>query len=227
MKSVIVFAEEPVVGIGLRAVLGDGSEFEPVAVCRSATELVHAASQFHPDLVLYVLTPETDLSLLQELRSAAPQCQIVLLAREITSSFASQAIELGARALLSTTSSPESLQQCLHLASTGQICVDKSLSEEMLQSRSIKLSPRQGELVGLLVRGLRNKEIAAAMGVTEGTIKAYLTTLFEKVGAKDRFELALFGLKNLNYVREDGDQRVRKHEPLHSLVRPRMERTRT
>jgi predicted transcriptional regulator len=56
-------------------------------------------------------------------------------------------------------------------------------------------------LLGLLVQGLKNREIAAEMGISEGTVKAYLTTLFEKVGARDRFELALYGLKNLRNVR--------------------------
>ena len=47
------------------------------------------------------------------------------------------------------------------------------------------------------MQGLKNKEIAAALGIAEGTVKAYLTALFEKVGARDRFELALFGLKTV------------------------------
>jgi hypothetical protein len=49
----------------------------------------------------------------------------------------------------------------------------------------------------LLTEGLRNKEIAARMSITEGTAKAYLSRLFEKTGASDRFELAMFALKNL------------------------------
>jgi DNA-binding CsgD family transcriptional regulator len=67
------------------------------------------------------------------------------------------------------------------------------------------LSKRQSELVGLLTQGLKNKEIASALGISEGTVKAYLTTLYEKVGARDRFELALFGLKNLGGRRENSN----------------------
>jgi hypothetical protein len=51
--------------------------------------------------------------------------------------------------------------------------------------------------VRLLAQGLKNKEIATCLGITEGTVKVYLSHLFKKVGAKDRFELALFGLKNM------------------------------
>jgi len=65
----------------------------------------------------------------------------------------------------------------------------------------VALSRRQTQLLSLLVQGLKNREIATELGISEGTVKAYLTTLFEKVGARDRFELALYGLKNLINVR--------------------------
>jgi two-component system nitrate/nitrite response regulator NarL len=74
--------------------------------------------------------------------------------------------------------------------------MERSLSTNLLNRRPLSLSRRQSQLLSLLVQGLKNKEIAASLGISEGTVKAYLTTLFEKVGAKDRFELALFGLKN-------------------------------
>jgi hypothetical protein len=48
----------------------------------------------------------------------------------------------------------------------------------------------------LLSQGLKNKEIGAALTISEGTVKVYLSRLFQKVGAKDRFELALYGLRN-------------------------------
>src|SRR6185369_6799642 len=48
-----------------------------------------------------------------------------------------------------------------------------------------------------LSQGLKNKEIATTLMISEGTVKVYLSRLFQKVGVKDRFELALFGLKNL------------------------------
>src|SRR5271170_8403815 len=80
--------------------------------------------------------------------------------------------------------------------------MEGSLTMNLLHNRPVSLSKRQSELVGLLTQGLKNKEIAAALGISEGTVKAYLTTLFEKVGAKDRFELALFGMRNLGNVHE-------------------------
>src|SRR6185503_15843601 len=61
----------------------------------------------------------------------------------------------------------------------------------------VALTQREGQLVSLLSQGLKNKEIAVTLMIGEGTVKVYLSRLFRKVGVKDRFELALFGLKNL------------------------------
>ena len=79
--------------------------------------------------------------------------------------------------------------------------MERSLANTLLNSRPVALSRRQTQLLGLLVQGLKNREIATEMGIAEGTVKAYLTTLFEKVGARDRFELALYGMKTLRNVR--------------------------
>ena len=53
-------------------------------------------------------------------------------------------------------------------------------------TRAIRLSRREGQLVSLLAQGLKNKEIATCLDITEGTVKVYLSKLFQKVGAKDR-----------------------------------------
>jgi DNA-binding CsgD family transcriptional regulator len=61
----------------------------------------------------------------------------------------------------------------------------------------VSLTKRESQLVSLLSQGLKNKEIASTLTISEGTVKVYLSRLFQKVGVKDRFELALYGLRNL------------------------------
>ena len=63
----------------------------------------------------------------------------------------------------------------------------------------VNLTYRESQLVALLAHGYPNKEIAACLGISTGTVKVYLSTLFKKTGAKDRFELALLGMKNSLY----------------------------
>ena len=59
--------------------------------------------------------------------------------------------------------------------------------------RKISLTPREREIVSLLRQGMRNKQIAGEMGITEGTVKIYLFRLFHKLGVRNRFELARCG----------------------------------
>jgi DNA-binding CsgD family transcriptional regulator len=66
-----------------------------------------------------------------------------------------------------------------------------------IRAKTINLTLREGQLVTLLAQGMKNKEIATALYLSEGTVKVYLSRLFQKTGAKDRFELALHGVKNL------------------------------
>jgi DNA-binding NarL/FixJ family response regulator len=74
--------------------------------------------------------------------------------------------------------------------------MDKNLSGKTLYSHVTPLTQREAQLVNFLRNGLKNKEIARALGITEGTVKGHLTRLFRKVGVRNRFELALFGLRN-------------------------------
>lgn len=201
--SVLVSTDEPLVEVGVKAFLGPDPEINLLDVCRSHPALLQAASRFQADVVVCGLSREMELTGIRELQSIAPSAHIVLWARELSTELAHQAVELGVRGFLSTTASPEHFRECLQIAARGELWMESSLTMNLLNNRPVSLSKRQSELVGLLTQGLKNKEIATALGISEGTVKAYLTTLYEKVGARDRFELALFGLKNLGGRREN------------------------
>ncbi len=76
----------------------------------------------------------------------------------------------------------------------------QEVTASLLNRRFCKLTAREAELVTLLASGLRNKEIAYALGITEGTVKVYLSKLFSKIGVSDRFELALFALRTIGLL---------------------------
>jgi DNA-binding NarL/FixJ family response regulator len=196
MVSVLTSTNEPIVEVGLRALFDADSDFSLLHVCGTHSETAAWAKSHQPDLILYGLTLDTDLTAIEELRWIARESSIVFWCREIPPALAHQLVGLGVKGFLDTKAPLETVRDCLRMTSAGQIWMENTLSMSLLNLRPIKLSPRQRQLIGLLVRGLKNKEIALTLGISEATVKAYLTTLFEKVGAKDRFELALFGLKN-------------------------------
>jgi two-component system, NarL family, nitrate/nitrite response regulator NarL len=196
-KTVLISTDEPMVEIGINTLLGSDLHFNLLGIFRNLPDLLAAAQLHQPDVVVCGLSRETDLASIHELRSLAPQSAIVLWAREVSAEMAHQAVEQGVLGFLSTTSSSTHFRECLRTAARGELWMEGSLTMSLLHNRPISLSKRQSELISLLVQGLKNKEIATALGISEGTVKAYLTTLYEKVGARDRFDLALYGLRNM------------------------------
>jgi len=216
--TILAFADEPVLQIGLASVIANDPGFRMVGASATVAQLASVSQQHQPHVILYSLSLDPELTQVSVVRRASPESAIVLWAREFSTELAHQAMEMGVQGFLSTTAAPDTMLECLRFAATGEMWMERSLANLLLHSRPVALSRRQTQLLGLLVQGLKNREIAAEMGISEGTVKAYLTTLFEKVGARDRFELALYGLKTLRNVREaqaERDQRMKSH------VRPR------
>jgi len=206
MASVLLYSNEPVLARGFLAVAGGVPGFESCEVCQSPAELVERASmETRPDVLLIDLTPEVTFGLLTQLRRDLPLCRIVLWVRAISTELAYQAMELGIRGILRKTLPAELLVKCLAKVSEGELWFDKGLTASFLSAKTVTLTKRESQLVSLLSQGLKNKEIATTLSISEGTVKVYLSRLFQKVGVKDRFELALYGLRNLqNMSREPG-----------------------
>jgi len=210
--TVLLFSDEPVQQLGLQAVLGDRPEFTFLGFRATHSEVTAAVAQLHPHAVIFSVTLDPELSLLHEFRRIAPATAVILTAREFTPEMAHRGMELGVRGFLSSTVSPDVIRECVLLCAGGQLWMERGLYNSLLDSRPVPLSRRQSELLGLLIQGLKNREIAISMGISEGTVKAYLTKLFEKVGARDRFELALYGLKHIRTAPEaelERDSRIR------------------
>jgi DNA-binding NarL/FixJ family response regulator len=153
--------------------------------------------QHKPELLLIDLTSDVNFAVLSSLHQIARQARIVLWVHAISTELALQAMSLGIRGILRKTLPTETLVRCLTRVNEGELWFEKALTDSIMTARRYSLTRREGQLVTLLAQGLKNKEIATALNISEGTVKVYLSRLFQKLGVKDRFELALYGLKNL------------------------------
>ena len=200
--TIVVFSDEPILVRGLQAELRDRSVFTSTTYVTGVGAVMEAIRDCAPSVLLLDFTPDIHMGILRELRKEAPSTHIVLWTRSISAEVAYQAIELGVRGVAQKTLPAGKLVECVSAVAEGELWLDKALTMTLLTSKPVKLTPREGELVGLLAQGLKNKEIAARLNISEGTVKVYLSRLFEKVGAKDRFELALFGVRNMRNVED-------------------------
>ena len=164
-----------------------------------------------PDILLMDFDSEQDLEAVTRVLARAPRVNIVLWAHHPSVEMAYQAMNLGVRGVLRKTLSPESTVRCLQKVASGETWFEKDLTAGFTEGRGVSLTPRESELVTLLSQGLKNKEISAALSITEATVRVYLSALFRKVGVKDRYELALFGLRNMasRMSADIGDPKVR------------------
>jgi DNA-binding NarL/FixJ family response regulator len=168
-----------------------------VIECPDVNGLLSLAGEHKPQLILIDADNDMDLVLNGTLKAAAPDAGLILWVDRVSREFVQQAIGFGVRGVLRKNAAPDLYMQCFDRVGANELWLENELSQKLLCMRTVRLSPREKQLVGLLTQGLRNKEIAGRMNITEGTAKVYLSRLFDKTGAGDRFELAMYVLQNL------------------------------
>jgi two-component system, NarL family, nitrate/nitrite response regulator NarL len=192
-----LYTVQPFVGRGLAAVLSSRPEFE-LAVCVGDHErALESLRQSSPDVAIAYLTSGISLAELRELRAANTRAPLMLWGEGLGGEFVFQAMQLGIRGVLPGSTSIEDLLSALERAHRGELCFETSVMESMLLQKRVVLSPRETQIVSLVAQGLKNKEIAYTLGLSEGTVKVYLSRIFRKLDMNDRLDLALYGLKNL------------------------------
>jgi len=197
MKRIYLYSDQPILAKGLEAVLKATGRFQFAGSFSALPELLERLEEDTPDILVLDMTPELTFGVLSDIKRVVRESKLVLWVNSISTELAFQAMGLGVRGILRKSLPAEMQLKCLQKVDDGDLWFEKALTDSFLSSQRVTLSRREGQLITLLSCGLKNKEIAFELHITEGTVKVYLSRLFEKVGVKDRFELALFALKNL------------------------------
>jgi two-component system, NarL family, nitrate/nitrite response regulator NarL len=214
MVHVVVYSDQPILAAGLESLIATDPVLGLDACCSTISALKAHLFKESPDLAVVDLTPQIRGTVLSELQNSAPQCKLILWTSSIAADFALQALTIGVRGVLRKTLPVEAHRQCLHRVYSGELWFEKSLTDSFRAGKRVSLTGRESQLVALLSRGLKNKEISTELGITEGTVKVYLSHLFQKSGAKDRFDLALQGLRSFGL----GGMPAEGQGRLHSLM---------
>jgi len=205
MTRVLVADDDPLTAAGIEVLLAS-SNFQIVGIARSGTEVLDTLAGVRPEiLVLDIRMPErSGLEVLRTLRARGDARPVILLTGSINDQDAREAMELGVNGLVIKATAPRDLLICLDAVSRGRRWFDQEVMQramDLTQSPGRErdpleqLSPRERGIVALVLRGLRNKEIAEELRLTEGTVKVHLHKIFEKAGVRSRTELILLASK--------------------------------
>lgn len=106
-------------------------------------------------------------------------------------------IRIGARGVLSRTATSETFFRCISAVTGNQVWIEPALIQEQTQGKpqhQFNLTSREKEIVALIFRGMKNREIASQLGISDGTVKVHLRHILKKTGKQNRYHLALTGL---------------------------------
>jgi two-component system, NarL family, nitrate/nitrite response regulator NarL len=210
MSIGIVLADNhPIVIEGLKGLIAGESDMNIVAACSSGAEALEALREKRADVLLASLDlPDiSGLDLLRTLRLEDLDTRCVLFVGSIGDEDAAEAMRLRVEGILLKEMPTRLVLQCIRKVHDGGRWVEtQSMTRvvDRLQAQQNgrgefleRLSPREQEVTRLVMSGLNNKDIAATLSLSVGTIKIHLHNIYEKLGLRSRLELAA-------YAREKG-----------------------
>jgi len=195
-----VFASEPqpVVIEGLQRVLAQSNDLVFAGAVSRITEAFEEANRLRPNVVLIDLSGgglASALRLVASLRAASIGSHSVLWTTELPELEAFRALQMGVHGIVKKTAPIDKLLDCLRAVGAGKIWMDnaENVTAFLQRKEASRLTRREKEVVHLICRGMKNRQIAENLQITPGTVKVHLMHIFEKTGLKDRLALAVHG----------------------------------
>lgn len=194
--QILIVDDHPMIRSAV-AMLLNGSEFRIAATADSAAAATDAIADGDPDMVILDLAMPgaSGLDVLRRLREQGDRRPVVILTAAIDDYPLTEAMSLGVNGIVMKNDDPAYLLDCLKAVQAGDRWFDPDVKARSDQLANLgpetALTQRERKLVMLVARGMRNREIAAELGITEGTVKVYLHAIFDKLGVANRTELAI------------------------------------
>lgn len=199
MTQILLVDDHPMIRTAIEALLRD-TDYEIAGTAATGEEAIREVERTDPDILLLDLQMPrgTGMEVLRWVRSRGPGPRVILLTAAIDDGSLMEAKSLDVEGMVLKNSDPAYLLDCLDRVRSGGTWIDPELSaraQELAESLGDigrpALAPRERQLIRYVRQGLRNREIAKQLGVTEGTVKVYLHGVFEKLGVSTRTELAV------------------------------------
>ncbi len=192
MTRILIAEDQAMVRGALAALLAMESDFEVVGEVGRGDEVVPRALEVRPDVALIdIEMPGLDgLAAAAQLRAAMPGCRVIILTTFGRPGYLRRAMEAGAIGFLLKDAPVAQLADAVRRAARGQRVVDPALALAALSEGANPLSEREREVLALSASSGTISDIAARIGLSEGTVRNHLSAAIQKVGARNRAEAA-------------------------------------
>jgi DNA-binding NarL/FixJ family response regulator len=195
---VLTADDHAVVRAGIGAMIANEPDITIVAEAGDGAEAIALYHEHVPDVVLMDLRmPNLDgVSAITAIRTAYPEARIVALTTYDGDADIHRALSAGACAYLVKDVLVAELIRAIRGAAAGQRVIPTAVASRLAEfTPRIDLTEREEEILRLVAKGLRNKEISRVIGRTEGTVKVHLKNILQKLGVTDRTEAVTLALQ--------------------------------
>lgn len=205
---VLIADDQRVVRDGLVMLVGLIDEIEIVGTAEDGAQAIALASQNKPDVVLMDLRmPELDgVEATRTIRSSAPETQVLVLTTYADDDSLFPALQAGARGYLTKDATAEEIEQAIRAVAAGRTHLDPAIQQRLVDAVANAPAPtrttpdylttREIEVLKLIAAGLSNSEIAAALVVSNATVKTHVNHIFQKTGARDRAQAVRYAYQH-------------------------------
>jgi two-component system nitrate/nitrite response regulator NarL len=206
---IVVADDHPIFRDGLIKLLETKRKLRVIGAAADGDEALRLVEQLDPDILLLdVAMPRmAGLVALRELSQTPTRARIIMLTAAIDRADIVSALQLGARGVVLKESAGEMLFKAIDAAIAGRYFVGHKTVDSLATTlrqltdshpqptrKQFGLTPRELEIIGVILTGHSNSDIASRFTISEKTVKHHLTNIFDKLGVSNRLELALFAL---------------------------------
>ncbi|HEY7494344.1 MAG TPA: response regulator transcription factor [Candidatus Tectomicrobia bacterium] len=210
---VLIIDDHAIVRTGLRMLLESQSGITVVGEAANRADALTAARREQPNIILLDidLGGESSLDCLPELLATASEARVLILTGIRDPEVHRRAVHLGAMGLVLKEKAAEVLLQAIEKVRAGEVWLDgamiASVLREMTHTREAQpvnpksarlalLTEREREVIALVGQGLRNKQVAERLFISETTVRHHLTAIFAKLEVADRLELVIYAYRH-------------------------------
>lgn len=207
-RTVLLADDHPVLRMGVRHLLESVPEFSVVGEAGDGREAVALVEQLQPDVLLLDLAMPNlpGLDALRQLADRSANTATVILTGSIDTRQVLEALQLGARGIVLKDEVAGHLVSALRAVVAGQywmggqaiaslmVAIQSLAAGQRTATRAFDLTRREFEILGAVVEGRTNRDIARTFSISEDTVKRHLTHIFDKTGVSSRLELAMFAV---------------------------------